>query len=94
MTESDIEKAFVQFADSVGCQALKLRLDGQNGWPDRTLVTPRGIFFAEFKSAKGRLRPMQKVWISALESMGYVVITPKRPGEAEDFLRRWLDEDV
>lgn len=94
MTESDIEKAFVQFAESVGCQALKLRLDGQNGWPDRTVVTSKGIFFAEFKSAKGRLRPMQKVWLRKMESMGYVVITPKRAGEAEEFLTRWLNENL
>lgn len=60
MTESAIEKAFVQFAESVGCQALKLRLDGQNGWPDRTVVTPRGIFFCGVQVRQGAIEAHAK----------------------------------
>lgn len=92
MIESEIESAFVKFAENKGCQALKLRVDGKNGWPDRTVITPKGIFFAEFKSAKGKLRPMQKFYKSLLESLGFTVLTPKELGEAEQFLKEFICE--
>jgi len=88
--EAEVEIAFVKFAESKGCQALKLRIDGKNGWPDRTVITPQGVFFVEFKSAKGRLRPMQRFYKSLLESLGFVVLTPKLIGEAENFLKEFI----
>lgn len=90
VTESDIENAFVTYAKGRGCIAVKLRIDGQNGFPDRTVLTTEGVFFAEFKTPSGRLRPMQRVWKKLLESLGFVVLTPRRVGEAEDYLDVFL----
>lgn len=88
--ESTVESAFVAYAESIGCKALKLRIDGQNGWPDRTVVTPRGTLFAEFKTEAGKLRPMQRVWKKVLEDLGYIYIIPRQIGDAEKELDRFL----
>lgn len=89
--EADIENGFVAYAESLGCKALKLRIDGQNGWPDRTVLTPYGVLFFEFKQLKGRTRAMQRVWHKILRSFGFKVFLPRRKGEAEEVLREWLD---
>lgn len=82
--EAEIENAFVKYAESRGCYALKLRLDGRNGWPDRTVVGPEGlIMFVEFKRPGGKIRPMQRVWEKVLKSCGFIVLKPTSIGEAE-----------
>lgn len=88
--EADIEKAFVEYAESRGCRALKLRIDGQNGFPDRTVITCNGVLFIEFKRPKGKLRAAQKLWRLTLESMGFNVLVPTKIGEAESFLAEYL----
>jgi hypothetical protein len=90
MKESDIEKAFVAYAESRGCRALKLRIDGENGFPDRSVITPNGILFIEFKRPKGKLRAAQKLWQLTLDSMGFNVLVPTKIGEAEAFLAEYL----
>lgn len=82
-SEAQIERAFVRYAESIGVLALKLRIDGMNGWPDRTIIHNGLLMFAEFKVPKGKLRPGQKTWIRLLRELGYKVITPRRIGEAE-----------
>lgn len=72
-SEAELEKAFVAFAESKGCHALKLRIDGQNGFPDRTVLTPQGVFFLEFKAPGGKLRPAQEEWIARLRKLGFYV---------------------
>ncbi len=48
--EVDIEKEFVSYASSKGCLPLKLILLNRRGWPDRTILCPRGrVLFIEFK---------------------------------------------
>ena len=88
MREASIERAFVKYAASKGCVALKLRIDGINGFPDRTVLTPRGVFFVEFKTKKGKLRPAQVVWGKRLRSLGFQCVVVNEVGEAE----RLLDE--
>ena len=73
VNEATIEKAFVAYAESKGCHALKLRIDGKNGFPDRTVLTPRGVFFIEFKAPGGKLRPAQEEWIERLRKLGFYV---------------------
>lgn len=88
--EADIEGVFVKYAESVGCPALKLRIDGANGFPDRTILTPKGVLFFEFKTPKGKLRPMQKVWRKLLIDLGYQIHTPRSSAEAIELLDNFL----
>ena len=91
-SEADIENAFVAYAESRGCEALKLRVDGQNGFPDRTVLTPFGVIFIEFKRPKGRMSQAQWRWRKVLQALGFEVITTTSLRSAkkalEEFLRR------
>ena len=42
----------------------------QAGFPDLVLVRGQRVVFAELKSAKGRVRPAQRVWLDRLEAAG------------------------
>lgn len=87
--EAKIEAAFVAYCLTRGISALKLRIDGANGFPDRTVLTPRGVFFAEFKTPKGKLSAAQARWKKTLEGLGYAFIVPRVTGEAETFLEKF-----
>jgi len=85
--ERDIEDAFVEFAKTKGCRALKLRIDGQNGFPDRTVLCPTGfVFYVEFKTPEGKLSAGQIEWRDTLSKLGFIVLTARTTGEAERFL--------
>lgn len=90
MKEATIEQAFVTYCESLGYEALKLRIDGKNGWPDRTVFTQLGAIFFEFKTPSGRYRAMQKKRKLMLTELGYTVATPRRIGEAEAILDEFL----
>ena len=70
MLEKDIEKV-VKWCLTQGYECLKLRIDGENGFPDRTVITPQGIFFVEMKRPGGKLRARQRVWLDKLTNLGY-----------------------
>jgi hypothetical protein len=88
--ECEIERAFVAYCERSGLKALKLRIDGTNGWMDRTVFTSKGPIFFEFKRPRGKLRTMQTFWLLYLESFGFRVVTPRKVGEAEQALRDFL----
>lgn len=89
--EKLIEDAFVAFAEQKGCQAIKLRIDGQNGFPDRTVLCPNGfVFFIEFKSPNGSWRAGQIEWRKKIEVLGFIVLEVRFAGEAERFLEELL----
>lgn len=77
MLEKEIENQIVEYAESLDAKALKLRIDGQNGWPDRTVIFPLApAFTIEVKKPGGRLSAKQKYWHSELWRLGmknYVV---------------------
>lgn len=90
-TEADLENQFVQYAEAIGCLCLKLRIDGQNGWPDRTIFLPNGkVILMEFKAPKGRLRRKQAEWIGKLYNRGFAVYTASSLKSAIDILHRHL----
>lgn len=90
IVEADIENQFVKYAEANQCVALKLRIDGQNGFPDRTVLTPRGVVFMEFKTPVGKLRPMQRFWRNVLRKTGYEVHTPRSFEDAKKILDKTL----
>lgn len=70
--EAKIEEAFVKYAKSKGCKPLKLRIDGENGFPDRTILLPNGrVLFIEFKAESGIESKLQEAWRATLRAMGF-----------------------
>jgi len=84
-TEADIEKAFCAWADRIGAECYKLRVDGVNGFPDRTFIWNGVVIFIEFKRYDGKLRPMQEEFIEALASQKQNVIVSDNLTEVIEF---------
>ena len=60
------EDKFVQWCKDQGWECLKLCILGENGFPDRTVITPHCVIFVEFKREGEKLRPRQVVWMERL----------------------------
>ncbi|MCR9200710.1 MAG: VRR-NUC domain-containing protein [Planctomycetaceae bacterium] len=85
------ERRFVRHCESLGLEALKLRIDGQDGFPDRTVFHDGRTIYFEFKRAKtGKLRPQQRRWKKRLEQLGFEVIVPTSFEQAREELERWM----
>lgn len=69
MREAAIEESFVRQATQHGWLALKLTAPGR-GFPDRTVFTPWGVFFIEFKREGGRVSKAQELWLELLSPYG------------------------
>ena len=67
--ESEVESALVRYAESKGCLCLKLKLVSGRGFPDRLIITPRGVHgYAETKRPfGGKLSPHQLKFRRELE---------------------------
>lgn len=74
--EAKVEADIVAWATSMGGVALKLKLEGVRGFPDRTILLPGGILlFVEVKEPKGGVvSQQQKDWIKKLTALGFLVI--------------------
>lgn len=92
-SERQVENKFVAYVRTLGLEALKLRIDGKNGWPDRSIFLPNGkaIFF-EFKTPEGRERAMQTIWKQHLLQKGFEVHTPRSFLEAKEQLTNFLEK--
>lgn len=74
--------------------AKKLKAEGvRAGVPDVFLPVARGVhhgLFIEMKAAGGRVRPVQRVWIGALQAHGYAVVVAYSAAEAEREIEKYL----
>lgn len=63
--EKQIEDRLVKWCKARGLQCLKLRIDGVNGFPDRTILGPNGLcIFIELKRPGGVLSAAQKNFLA------------------------------
>jgi hypothetical protein len=73
--ESVAETRFVTYVKKeLNLECLKLRIDGRDGFPDRSVLCNDGrIIFFEFKRVghESRLRPQQRQWRKRLEQLGF-----------------------
>ena len=70
--EAALEDRCVAKVEARGGLALKLAPAGTRGFPDRTILMPQSMFFAEFKRRKvGAVSAQQHKWRVLLHSMGY-----------------------
>lgn len=71
--ESDLEKEVVNWVESQGGRALKLKIENERGFPDRTIIMPHGlIVFCELKRAGKRSKryKQQEDMVKWLKRMG------------------------
>ena len=90
-SESDFESDFCKILSDNGWLALKLT--GPRGWPDRTVISPRGEqYYVEFKNPNNRgvLSKAQVWWGSKLEDMRHRYFVVDSIEEAENILFNWL----
>lgn len=88
MREAKIEQRLRRVLEALGCLVYKFVSPGNNGVPDRIVITPNGgVIFVELKTTEGRLRPEQKLQLRRLSehSMKTVVIYGKT--DADNFVR-------
>jgi hypothetical protein len=65
---------------------------GDHGFPDLVLAHPTGrVIFAELKSDKGKVSPLQSRWITALQQGAVVHVW--RPADL-DWIARYLRQPV
>jgi hypothetical protein len=74
MNESDLEADVIAWANSQGGYALKLKIDGQRGFPDRTIFLPGSqLIIPELKKPNkndgGSVN--QKKWVRRLSELGF-----------------------
>lgn len=68
--EADLETRIVNFCAKHGLPCLKLALVSMRGFPDRTIVTHKGVLFLELKrKRRGSLKRQQSHWLGKLAAM-------------------------
>lgn len=73
--EARLEDRCVKRIEQRGGLALKLKIDGVRGFPDRTILMPgKPVWFAEFKRLKtGSISAQQLQWEYVLRQRGFGV---------------------
>ena len=88
MREANIEQRLRLRLQKMGCLVYKFVSPGNDGVPDRIVVTPTGeVIFVELKTARGNLRPEQKVQIRKLSRNRARVVVIRGKEEADNFIR-------
>lgn len=75
ITEAQFQRQVVQLARLLGWLVYHTRdsRGSDAGYPDLTMVRGRRVVYAELKSARGRVKPEQAVWATALAAVGGAV---------------------
>lgn len=93
MRESSIERGLRERLKRLGCLFYKFVSPGNNGVPDRIVVTPKGgVIFVELKKDEGELRPEQRLQRRRLLEHGARVVVIYGKPEADDFVRQIREE--
>ncbi len=96
MTESTVERKFVEGLQALGCLVWKFVSPGTAGVPDRLVILPNGtIFFVEMKQDDGKLSAIQKAQHERLRMHGANVVTLWGSEDVAFFTRyiSWYIED-
>jgi len=88
MTEDELQTMIINAALYAGWLVFHDNDSRQNraGFPDLVLVKPPRVLIIELKSAKGRIRPEQQVWLDALEQCDTVSTGLVRPADLPGLL--------
>ena len=95
MSEKDIERRITKFCRKNHCVVIKLAVLGMRGWPDLTIIAPRGrIYFIEVKDVgKGNNTSVQqRRWLETLKAYGFKAEVFTDSDAAAVQIQRWLEE--
>ena len=84
--ERQLEERILRYARSK--KVLFLKLAGPMGWPDRTLIGPKGsVVFLELKAPGKTATKHQSVWLETLTSLGHKAFCTDR----FEVAKMWVD---
>jgi hypothetical protein len=91
LIEADLEREVVKWAIANGGRALKLKIDNERGFPDRTIFLPDGeILIPELKRpGKSKKYEQQKRNIAWLQDLGFAAAFVDSLGELEELHREF-----
>lgn len=93
--EKHDERKFRDWCHAQGYLCLKLQIEGNRGFPDRTVITPQKVIFMEFKTQVGRLSPHQLAWKGALEKFPtHPYYVPRSFEDAKRYVEEQLSNDT
>lgn len=80
-TEAAFQAAVLELARLCGWLAFHPYDSRRNvaGWPDLALVKPPRLLIVELKTTRGRIRPEQRIWLTALAQCPGVEVAVWRP---------------
>lgn len=75
MIEKEVERHLHRLCEVEGWECLKLELNNVRGFPDRTILTPFGVYFVELKRPKGGvISPHQMYWRGRIQKHQHWVL--------------------
>jgi hypothetical protein len=88
--EKALERKAVQLAKRRGIIVRKLGLLGSGGWPDLTMFKNGKVAFLELKrNESARFQPLQKYYLTLLESQGFLTRVAWDNEQIEEFLNEF-----
>lgn len=89
MKESSIEAKLRDKVKALGGYCLKWVCPGHAGLPDRIILLPGSkIYFVELKQKGKKPDPLQIMWLSRLQALGFDASCVAGPEEVVEFLKR------
>lgn len=72
LSEKQLQQAVIDLARLLGFAVYHTHDSRRSvsGYPDLTLAKGRRLIFAELKTAKGRVKPLQQEWLDRLQRTG------------------------
>ena len=86
MLEKDLQKKFTKAADRRNMLAIKTDGSARRGWPDLTVIGPRGVAFVEVKTERGVVSELQKVMHERIRTAGGTVYVCRTLAQFESVL--------
>jgi len=83
--ERDDEERLVRYCRKNDILCLKLRIDGMDGFPDRTIIANGAIGFVEMKRKGNKPSKQQEYWLKQMKKRGFPTCVAYSSDEAIQF---------
>lgn len=91
--ERDVERYLIKECEKRGWLCWKFVSPGRRGVPDRIVIRPGAVAFAEVKRKGGRVSPLQIRRIDELTQRGVAARVVKTKGEIDEMINEWEGRD-